>query len=119
MERPTGSNHLAFTMAAITAAGGVQGWRASGSRPSLVAGLGNAALFGLGGAQISSGRPDIGHPLSLVASLALVGAMAPRFAKTKKLWPAGVMSVTGALSAACQGVETRELLSIQKRQPVG
>lgn len=35
--------------------------------------------------QINGGRPDIGHPLALVASLALVGSMAPRFAKTRKV----------------------------------
>lgn len=110
MERPTGSSHMAFTMAALVAAGGASGYAKSGSVPSLVAGLGIAALFGAGGWQINSGRPDVGHPLSLAASLALLGAMAPRFAKTRKVWPAGVMSLAGAASAVYQGLKTREWL---------
>lgn len=53
MERPTGSSHAAFTMAALCAAGGVAGYAKSGSTASLVAGLGVAALYGAGGAQIN------------------------------------------------------------------
>lgn len=79
--------------------------------PSLVAGLGIAALFGAGGFQINRGRPDVGHPLSLAASLALVSAMAPRYARTHKVWPAGLMALTGALSAIYQGLKTREWLA--------
>ena len=49
-----------------------------------------------------SGRPDIGHPLSLVASLALVGAMAPRFAKTKKARGRGrIAGMQVARAGAC------------------
>lgn len=53
VERPTGSSHMAFTMAALVAAGGASGYARSGSVPSLVAGLGIAALFGAGGWQIN------------------------------------------------------------------
>lgn len=54
MDRPTGSSHAAFTMAALCAAGGVAGYHKTGSVPSLVAGLGIAALFGAGGSQINA-----------------------------------------------------------------
>ncbi|KAL4448198.1 hypothetical protein ABPG75_005417 [Micractinium tetrahymenae] len=97
-------------MAALVAAGGASGYAQTGSVPSMVAGLGIGMLFSAGGWQINSGRPDVGHPLSLAASLALLGAMAPRFAKTRKVWPAGVMSLAGALSAVYQGMKTREWL---------
>jgi hypothetical protein len=53
LERPTGSSHLAFGMAALVAAGGATGYAKTGSVPSLVAGLGIAALFGAGGQQIN------------------------------------------------------------------
>ena len=55
LERPTGSSHLAFGMAALAAAGGATGYAKTGSVPSLVAGLGIAALFGAGGQQINVG----------------------------------------------------------------
>ena len=90
---------------------------------------------------LQSGRPDIGHPVALAASLALVGAMGPRFLKTKKvcgvprmhegqlclvpyhaclplslsclaqIWPAGVMAVAGGLTAWYEGVQTRDWLA--------
>lgn len=56
MDRPTGSSHLAFSMAALVAAGGVAGFVSSKSRASLVAGLGIAAAYGLGGHQINVSR---------------------------------------------------------------
>ena len=56
MQRPTGSSHLAFGMAALVAAGGTTGFAKTGSVPSLVAGLGIAALFGAGGQQINVSR---------------------------------------------------------------
>ncbi|EFN56253.1 hypothetical protein CHLNCDRAFT_145084 [Chlorella variabilis] len=77
-------------MAALVAAGGISGYATRRSMPSLVAGLGIAALF---------------------ASLALVSAMAPRYARTHKVWPAGLMALTGALSAIYQGLKTREWLA--------
>jgi hypothetical protein len=98
---------------------------------------------------LQAGKPDTGHPLSLAASVALLGGMVPRFLKTRKVrgvhaleestdgiqhptadvicppvvscacllipaylqvWPAGVMSVAGAISAVYQGQKTREWL---------
>lgn len=129
MDRPTGSSHSAFTMAALCGVAGAAGYAKTNSTASLVAGLSIAALYGAGGYQINvrgrgwgrgrlaaiwaaawvwlvyrlsilhvstcllppptaspqSGRPDIGHPLALAASIALVGAMAPRYLKTKKV----------------------------------
>ena len=48
MGRPTGSSHVASTMAVVVAAGGVMGYIRRRSLPSLAAGLGIGAVFGLG-----------------------------------------------------------------------
>ncbi len=59
MDRPTGSSHLAFTMAGLVAAGGVSGFVQRRSTPSLVAGLGIASLFAYGGYTISVSPPTL------------------------------------------------------------
>ncbi|GAB4817267.1 hypothetical protein N2152v2_004313 [Parachlorella kessleri] len=110
MERPTGSSHISFTLAAITGAAGVSGYAKSSSVPSLVAGLGIAATFAAGGALINSGRSDLGHPTNLVASLALVAAMTPRAIRTRKLWPAGAMALLGWASSGYEAKKTLEWL---------
>ena len=61
MERPTGSSHISYTLAAITAAAGVTGYTKSKSVPSLVAGLGIGAAFAAGGALI-----NVRHPVQVL-----------------------------------------------------
>ncbi len=55
-----------------------------------------------------NGRSDQGHKVSLVAAVLLAGAMVPRYLKTHKVWPAGVMAVTGVVSALYEGKKTFE-----------
>lgn len=49
MDRPTGSSHLSYTLAAVVAAGGVAGFAKTGSTPSLLAGLTIGTMYGYGG----------------------------------------------------------------------
>ncbi|KAL6777845.1 hypothetical protein ACKKBG_A15895 [Auxenochlorella protothecoides x Auxenochlorella symbiontica] len=110
MERPTGSSHLSYTMAGLTALGGVMGFARTASTPSLVAGVAIGGLFAYGGYLIQIGRSDRGHQVSLAASLVLLGAMGPRYLRTRKAMPAGVMSVAAIASAVYQGRKTWEWL---------
>lgn len=111
MDRPTGSSHAAFGLALVCAAGGIAGYVTRKSLPSLLAGLGLGAAFGASGYLINSGHPDVGHPLALAGSATLAGAMGSRAAKTKKLWPAGVLASLGVLSSLYQGKKTYEWLA--------
>lgn len=54
MERPTGSSHLSYTMAGLTALGGVMGFARTASTPSLVAGVAIGGLFAYGGYLIQA-----------------------------------------------------------------
>lgn len=49
----------------------------------------------------------MGHRVSLGAAVLLAGAMVPRYLKTRKVWPAGVMAVAGVASAV---YETRKVM---------
>lgn len=59
---------------------------------------------------VQIGRSDRGHQVSLAASLVLLGAMGPRYLRTRKAMPAGVMSVAAIASAVYQGRKTWEWL---------
>jgi uncharacterized membrane protein (UPF0136 family) len=59
-------------------------------------------------ASSTGGQPEVGHPVSMIASLALLGSMAPRAFKTKRVWPAGVLAGAGAASSAYHLKKTLE-----------
>lgn len=67
-------------MAGLCTAGGLIGFARTKSVPSLVAGLGVGALYGLAGRQIEEGG-DNGYEMAAAASVLLLGASAPRFKK--------------------------------------
>lgn len=46
-----------------------------------------------------SNQADTGHAVGLAGSLLLTGVMGARFAKTKKLMPAGLLAATGLLGS--------------------
>jgi uncharacterized membrane protein (UPF0136 family) len=56
MDRPTGSSHLSYTLGALTAVGGLSGFLKTGSKPSLIAGLGIGSLYLYGGYLINVRR---------------------------------------------------------------
>jgi len=50
-----------------------------------------------------NGRSNIGHQVNLGAAVLLTGAMVPRYLKTHKVWPAGLLSLTGFASGLYEG----------------
>lgn len=52
----------------------------------------------------------MGHPLGLVASLALVAAMTPRAIRSGKLFPAGILAIAGWASSAYEAKQTLDWL---------
>lgn len=102
-DRPTGSSHLALSMAVLSSVGGLSGYLKTKSMPSLVAGFGIGGLYAFGAWQVNKGASDLGHKINTGAAVLLLGAMGSRYFKTKKLWPAGVMSIAGLASAIYEG----------------
>ena len=87
----------------MLAAGGIAGFVKSKSTPSLVAGLGFAAVYAGAGALIGCGDCKEGHALSAVASLALVGVMGPKFLKTRAVFPPGILTALAVPAAIYDG----------------
>ena len=50
----------------------------------------------------------MGHKVNLSAAVLLAGAMVPRYLKTKKVWPAGVMGLAGIISVFYEGKKALE-----------
>ena len=88
--------------AAILIVGGFVGWRFSGSRVSLTAGLASAALLAIA-YRVSTIRPSAGYLTASVVSLALVVMFFVRFRKTRKFFPAGMMLVVSGVALAILG----------------
>jgi uncharacterized membrane protein (UPF0136 family) len=61
---------------------------------------------------MQNGQSDVGHKVNLSAAVLLAGAMIesmiPRFLKTGKVWPAGIMGAAGLLSLLYEGKKTWE-----------
>jgi uncharacterized membrane protein (UPF0136 family) len=84
----------------LTIAGGVMGFVKAGSRASLIAGGVSGALLLLAGYLVGAGNLVAGLVLGLVLSLALAGQFAPKFFRTRKVMPAGMMAVLGIVGIA-------------------
>ncbi|KAF3770044.1 hypothetical protein M406DRAFT_66492 [Cryphonectria parasitica EP155] len=98
-----GADHPAFTLAGLLAVGGTMGYVKGGSKPSLIAGVGLGASYGLAGEYIHGyllrENKDYGSELALGNSIALVGAATSRCMKTN--WRAPVplgLFATGSLA---------------------
>ncbi|KAI9369699.1 transmembrane proteins 14C-domain-containing protein [Aspergillus egyptiacus] len=88
------AEHPSFTLSALLSAGGVAGYLKTGSRPSLIAGLGLGVSYAFSGYLIKQNK-DYGTELALGNSLLLLGSGAARTIKTKAKAP-----VPMALAAA-------------------
>jgi uncharacterized membrane protein (UPF0136 family) len=55
MDQPAGSSHLSYTLGILSAVGGLSGFIKTGSKPSLIAGLGIGSLYIYGGHLINVG----------------------------------------------------------------
>ncbi len=82
--------------ALLLAVGGVIGYTKAGSRPSLIAGI-VSAIAALGALFLSTTNPRLGLGIGAVLALLLAGFFGSRFAKTRKVMPAGMMAVVSVL----------------------
>ncbi|KAI8063899.1 transmembrane proteins 14C-domain-containing protein [Gongronella butleri] len=92
------SHHPAFTMSGLCIAGGIAGFARTRSVPSLVAGVGVGALYGVAGVLIKD-NADYGHETAVGASLLLAGASIPRAIRTRKPIP-GLLAVASVTAGA-------------------
>jgi len=88
----------------LTIAGGVMGFVKARSRASLIAGGISGALLLVSGYLVGSGNLTAGLVLGLVLSLALAGQFAPKFFRTRKMMPAGMMAVLGVIGLVVTGM---------------
>ena len=86
----------------ILIAGGFAGWRLSGSRISLTAGLASAALLAVA-YRVALFHLLSGYLLAVLVSLGLTVMFGLRFRKTKKVMPAGMMLAVSAVVVAILG----------------
>ena len=100
MDKPTGSSHLNFTLAAVLAGGGLAGYVKAKSFPSLIAGFGLSALYAGSGVLINNGSCAKGHLSAIVPSLVLVGAMGSKAVKSGGKPMPTALAVVGTLAAA-------------------
>lgn len=84
--------------AVLVLVGGIIGFVKANSRASLIAGLVSAALLGVSAGLVASGSARWGAGLGALAALALIGRFLPAFRKTRKVMPAGLVVVMGALT---------------------
>lgn len=80
-------------------AGGLMGWRKAKSKPSLIAGSISGTLA-IAFAVISHFQPKIGFWGGAALGVAMLAFFAPRYLKTKKMMPAGLMAIASFLIVA-------------------
>lgn len=82
--------------AGLLAIGGIAGFVKGKSVPSLVAGVSLGGLYGAAGVLINRGDCKEGHALAAVTSALVVGVMGPRFVRSKKVMPAGLLTAAAS-----------------------
>jgi uncharacterized membrane protein (UPF0136 family) len=81
-----------FVFGLLTIAGGVLGFVKAKSRASLIAGSLSGVLLLAAGYVVGSSR-TLGLVLGLVISVALLGRFGMTFRRSRKMMPAGVMTI--------------------------
>lgn len=81
---------------ALTIIGGVIGYVKAGSVPSIVAGAITGVLLLIAGSLLSQHRAA-GLATAFVVSLLLAGQFIPKFFRTGKMMPAGLMSILSVI----------------------
>ena len=82
--------------AGLLVAGGIIGWRVSGSRISLTSSLISAALLAAA-FRISLGSPFAGRLMAALVATALEAVFALRLSKTRKFMPSGMMLILSGI----------------------
>ena len=85
-----------LTFGALTIVGGIIGYVKVGSLPSIIAGSITGVLLLIAGSLLSSHRL-IGLATAFVVSLLLAGQFVPKFIRTGKMMPAGMMSILSVI----------------------
>ncbi|KAF7530205.1 hypothetical protein G7054_g9616 [Neopestalotiopsis clavispora] len=102
------AEHPCFTMAGLLAAGGSLGYRNTGSKPSLIAGIGLGASYAVAGYLIKENK-DYGTELALGNSIMVLGSAVPRIIKTGGRAPVPLgLGVCGALATFYYQKKVRE-----------
>ena len=81
---------------ALTIIGGIIGYVKAGSLPSIIAGSITGVLLLIGGSLLSSHRL-IGLATAFVVSVLLAAQFVPKFIRTRKVMPAGMMSILSVI----------------------
>jgi uncharacterized membrane protein (UPF0136 family) len=81
---------------ALTIIGGVIGYVKAGSLPSIIAGAITGILLLVAGWILPANRA-VGLVVGLVVSLLLAGQFVPKFIRTGKVMPAGLMSILSVI----------------------
>jgi uncharacterized membrane protein (UPF0136 family) len=81
---------------ALTIVGGIIGYVKAGSLPSIIAGAITGVLLLIAGSLLSSHRL-IGLATAFVVSLLLAVQFVPKFIRTAKVMPAGLMSILSVI----------------------
>jgi uncharacterized membrane protein (UPF0136 family) len=100
------SHHTAFTLGALSIAGGTFGFLKKQSKPSLVGGLFIGSLFLSSGYLISKNK-DNGIELALGTSCLLTSVMMRRAIKTRQAMPVG-MCLLGIVGASYYGFKLHQ-----------
>mmetsp|Transcript_6646 Transcript_6646/g.20120 ORF Transcript_6646/g.20120 Transcript_6646/m.20120 type:complete len:109 (-) Transcript_6646:1641-1967(-) len=106
-----GDSHTAYTMGAITIAGGLAGYIRARSLPSIMSSVPIGLGFLASGYAIDNGKEYEGHLGAFICSGIMVAALAPRAVRTRKLFPGGVLSLLALASAVYEGEKTSQWAS--------
>ena len=93
--------------------GGLAGFAKGKSVPSLVAGVSLGGLYGAAGALINRGDCKEGHTLAAATSVLVLGVMGPRFARSRKVMPAGILTASASVSLAYDAYKAQQWYSVE------